>query len=225
MRLLKERNDIVRFGKKLVTSGLTVATGGNLSVADRREGLVAISPSGVDYFAMKPSQVTVVTVEGKKVEGRGNPSSELPLHLALYRKRNDVEAVVHTHSLYATTVASLGWEIPAFHYLVGFSGKKVPIAPYATFGSDELARNVAQALKEFNAVLMASHGLVTVGESLEGAFTVAEIVEYLSRVYCQVKTLGEPPLLPDEEMARVIEKFKQYRHSPPEKRRGMKERD
>jgi L-fuculose-phosphate aldolase len=225
MRLLKQRNDIVRFGKKLVTSGLTVATGGNLSVADRREGLVAISPSGVDYFAMKPSQVTVVTVEGKKVEGRGNPSSELPLHLALYRKRNDVEAVVHTHSLYATTVASLGWEIPAFHYLVGFSGKKVPIAPYATFGSDELARNVAQALKEFNAVLMASHGLVTVGESLEGAFTVAEIVEYLSRVYCQVKTLGEPPLLPDEEMARVIEKFKQYRHSPPEKRRGMKERD
>jgi len=225
MRLLKQRNDIVRFGKKLVTSGLTVATGGNLSVADRREGLVAISPSGVDYFAMKPSQVTVVTVEGKKVEGRGNPSSELPLHLALYRKRNDVEAVVHTHSLYATTVASLGWEIPAFHYLVGFSGKKVPIAPYATFGSDELARNVAQALKEFNAVLMASHGLVTVGESLEGAFTVAEIVEYLSRVYCQVKTLGEPPLLPDEEMARVIEKFKQYRHSPPEKTRGMKERD
>jgi L-fuculose-phosphate aldolase len=220
MRLLKERNDIVRFGKKLVTSGLTVATGGNLSVADRREGLIAISPSGVDYFEMKPSQVAVVTMEGEKVEGRGKPSSELPLHVALYRKRNDVEAVVHTHSLYATTVSSLGWEIPAFHYLVGFSGKKVPIAPYATFGSDELARNVAQALKGFNAVLMASHGLVTVGESLAAAFTVAEIVEYLSRVYCQVKTLGEPPLLPDEEMARVIEKFKQYRHSPPVKKPG-----
>jgi L-fuculose-phosphate aldolase len=211
MRLLRTRNEIVRFGRKMVTSGLTVGTGGNLSVADRGEGLIAISPSGVDYFEMKPSQVTVVTMAGEKVEGRGEPSSELPLHLALYGKRNDVRSVVHTHSLYATTVASLGWEIPAFHYLVGFSGKKVPLAPYATFGSGELARNVAEALKESNAVLMASHGMVAVGDSLAAAFSTAEIVEYLARVYCQVKALGEPSLLPDEEMVRVIEKFKHYR--------------
>lgn len=210
MQLLRERNEIVRFGRKMVTSGLTVATGGNLSVVDRGQGLIAITPSGVDYFEMKPSQVAVVTMEGEKVQGRGKPSSELPLHLALYRKRGDVQAVVHTHSLYATTVASLGWEIPSFHYLVGFSGKKVPLAPYATFGSGELARNVAEALEGYNAVLMASHGMVAVGDNLAGAFTVAEIVEYLARVYCQVKTLGEPSLLPDEEMGRVIEKFKHY---------------
>jgi len=210
MRLIRERTEIVRFGKKLLTSGLTVATGGNLSVAVRREGLIAISPSGTDYFEMKPSQVTVVTMEGDKVEGRGKPSSELPLHLALYRRRKEVKAVVHTHSLYATTLACLGWEIPAFHYLVGFSGKKVPLAPYATFGSDELAHHVAEALKEFNAVLMAGHGMIAVGDSLAGAFAVAEIVEYLARVYCQVKALGDPALLPDDEMVKVMDKFRQY---------------
>jgi L-fuculose-phosphate aldolase len=210
MRLLKERNDIVRFGQKMAASGLTVATGGNLSVADRREGLIAISPSAMDYYAVKPSHVAVVSMEGKKMEGRGNPSSELPLHLALYQERSDVQAVVHTHSVYATTVASLGLEIPAFHYLVGFSGKKVPLAPYATFGSEELARNVAGALGDSNAVLMTNHGMAAVGATLAAAFTVAQIVEYLSRVYCQVRALGEPALLPDEEMNKVIEKFKQY---------------
>ena len=210
MRLLKQRNDIVRFGKKLWTAGLTVATGGNLSVADRREGLIVISPSATDYFEIKPSQVVVVTMDGEKVEGRDKPSSELPLHLAIYRERGDVQAVVHTHSVYAATIASLGLEIPAFHYLVGFSGKKIPLAPYATFGSHDLASNVVEALKNFNAALMEKHGMVAVGDSLAAAFKVAEIVEYLARVYYQAKTLGNPVPLQDEEMAKVIEKFKQY---------------
>jgi len=210
MRLLKERNDIVRFGKKLWTAGLTVATGGNLSVADRRKGLIAISPSAVDYFEMKPSQVVVVAMDGEKVEGRGKPSSELHLHLALYRKRRDVQAVVHTHSVYAATLAGLGLEIPAFHYLVGFSGKKIPLAPYATFGSRELASNVVEALGNFKAALMEKHGMVAVGESLPAAFTVAEIVEYLARVYYQAKILGDPASLPDEEMNKVIEMFEHY---------------
>jgi len=210
MRLLKERTDIARFGKKLVTSGLTVATGGNLSVVDRKEGLIAVSPSAIDYFDIKPSQVVVVTVEGKKVEGRGKPSSELPLHLALYRKRSDIQAVVHTHSVYATAVASLGWEIPPFHYLVGFSGKKIPLAPYATFGSGELARNVAKALGDFNAVLMANHGMAAVGATLAAAFALAEMVEFIGRVYCQVKSLGEPVILQDQEMEKVIEKIRAY---------------
>jgi L-fuculose-phosphate aldolase len=218
MRLLKERNDIVRFGRKLATSGLTVATGGNLSIADRRAGLVAVSPSAMDYFEMKPSQVVVVTMEGEKVEGRGEPSSELPLHLALYRKRSDVHAVVHTHSVYATTVASLGWEIPPFHYLVAFSGKKVPLAPYATFGSLELARNVEQALGSCNAVLMADHGMAAVGATLAAAFTVAEIVEYLARVYWQAKSVGEPKILTEEEMEKVIEKIRAY--MTPRRREG-----
>ena len=210
MRLLKQRNDIVRFGKKLSTSGLTVATGGNLSVADRREGLVVISPSATDYFEMKPSQVVVVTMEGEKVEGLGKPSSALPLHLAVYRERGDVQAVVHTHSVYAVASATLALEIPAFHYRVGFTGKMIPLAPYATFGSEELARNVVKALGDFKAALMEKHGMVAVGDSLPAAFKVAEIVEYLARVYYLAKTLGDPAPLPDEEMNKVIEKFEHY---------------
>jgi L-fuculose-phosphate aldolase len=210
MRFLKERNDIVRFGRKIAASGLTVATGGNLSVANRREGVIAISPSAMDYHAVKPSHVAVVTMEGEKLEGRGKPSSELPLHLALYKERSDIQAVVHTHSIYATTVASLGLEIPAFHYLVGFSGKKIPLAPYATFGSVGLARNVAQAIGNHNAVLMANHGMVAVGTTLAAAFTVAEIVEYLARIYWQVRGLGEPIILPEKEMEKVIQKIRAY---------------
>lgn len=210
MRLQRERNDIVFFGQRLLTAGLTVATGGNLSVADRTEGLIAISPSATDYFHMKPSHVAVVTIQGEQVEGKGRPSSELPLHLALYRKRSDVQAVVHTHSLYATALATLGWEIPAFHYLVAYCGRKVPVASYATFGSEELARNVAKALGDSSAVLMEKHGAVAVGDSLDRAFRVAEIVEYVARLYCEVKKLGDPAMLPQEETDRILEKFKAY---------------
>jgi L-fuculose-phosphate aldolase len=213
MRLEKERKEIVRFGRKMVTSGLTAGTGGNLSIANRKRNLVAITPSGVDYFQMTPQDITLVGMEGERIETRKyNPSSELLFHLALYRKRGDIQAVVHTHSVYATTLASLGWEIPPFHYLVAYSGKKVPLASYATFGSEQLAHNVAHAIGEHNAVLMEGHGVVTVGPTLAKAFETAEIIEYLARVYCLAKNLGEPTLIPDKEMDKVIEKFKTYGH-------------
>jgi L-fuculose-phosphate aldolase len=150
-------------------------------------------------------------MEGTLIEtSKHNPSSEFLFHLALYRRRQDIRAVIHTHSVYASTLATLGWEIPAFHYLVAYSGKKVPLAPYATFGSDQLARHVADAIGESNAVLMEGHGVVTVGASLAKAFETAEIIEYLAQLYYQAKGRGEPTLLSDKEMDRVIEKFKSY---------------
>jgi len=211
MRLEKERKEIVTLGRKLLTSGLTAGTGGNLSVVNRKKNVIAITPSGVDYFEMRPQDVVLVGMEGGLIEiSRNNPSSELLLHLALYHKREDIQAVVHTHSVYGTALATLGWEIPAFHYLVAYSGKKVPLAPYATFGSEELASNVADAIGENNAVLMGGHGVVTVGATLERAFETAEIVEHVAQVYCLAKSLGEPAILSDEEMEKVIEKFKGY---------------
>jgi L-fuculose-phosphate aldolase len=211
MQLEKERKEIVKFGKKLLTSGLTAGTGGNLSVANRKKNLVAITPSGVDYLEMSPEDVVLVGMEGGLTEtSKYNPSSELLFHLALYRGRQDIQAVVHTHSVYATTLASLGWEIPPFHYLVAYSGKKVPLASYATFGSEQLARNVAEAIGDNNAVLMESHGVITVGATLAKAFEAAEIIEYVARVYYLAKNLGEPTILSDEEMKKVIEKFKTY---------------
>jgi len=211
MILQKERNAIVAFGKKLLTSGLTAGTGGNLSVANRKKNLIAVTPSGVDYLEMSPEDVVLVGMEGGLIEtSKYKPSSELLFHLALYRRRQDIQAVVHTHSVYATTLASLGWEIPPFHYLVAYSGKKVPLASYATFGSEQLARNVAEAIGDNNAVLMESHGVVTVGATLAKAFEAAEIIEYVARVYYLAKNLGEPTILSDEEMKKVIEKFKGY---------------
>jgi L-fuculose-phosphate aldolase len=168
----------------LLTSGLTAGTGGNLSVINRKKKVIAITPSGVDYFEMSAEDVVLVGMEGGPVErSKYKPSSELLFHQALYRRREDIQAIVHTHSVYATTLATLGWEIPAFHYLVAYSGRKVPLAAYATFGSERLARNVAEAIGENNAVLMGSHGVVTVGPTLAKAFEAAEIIEYVARVY------------------------------------------
>ena len=211
MRLEKERKEIVAFARKLLTSGLTAGTGGNLSVINRKKKVIAITPSGVDYFEMNAEDVVLVGMERGPVErSKYKPSSELLFHQALYRGREDIQAIVHTHSVYATTLATLGWEIPAFHYLVAYSGKKVPLAAYATFGSERLARNVAEAIGENNAVLMGSHGVVTVGPTLAKAFEAAEIIEYVARVYYLAKNLGEPTILSGEEMDKVIEKFKTY---------------
>jgi len=211
MRLEKERKEIVAFARKLLTSGLTAGTGGNLSVINRKKKVIAITPSGVDYFEMNAEDVVLVGMERGPVErSKYKPSSELLFHQALYRRREDIQAIVHTHSVYATTLATLGWEIPAFHYLVAYSGKKVPLAAYATFGSERLARNVAEAIGENNAVLMGSHGVVTVGPTLAKAFEAAEIIEYVARVYYLAKNLGEPTILSGEEMDKVIEKFKTY---------------
>ena len=130
---------IVEYGKLLLARRLTVGTGGNLSVYDRASGYVAISPSGIDYESTQPGDVVVVDMSGAVVDGCRRPSSELAMHLALYEQRPDVCAVVHTHSVFATTLACLECSLPAVHYLIGFAGKEVRCAPYATFGTRELA--------------------------------------------------------------------------------------
>ena len=210
MLLEQERNEVVRFGRKLITSQLTTGSGGNISLYNRREGLIAVTPSGIEYFDMNPEDVVIVDPEGAVVDGAMKPTSEMGFHLALHRNRSDITAVVHTHSVYATTIACLNWELPAVHYLVGFSGNKVPIAPYATFGTAELAQNIVASIGNYNAVLLSNHGLVTVGPNLPTAFSAAEELELVARIYYQAKCIGDPVILPDDEMARVIEKFKTY---------------
>ncbi len=211
MLLAEERQTVVDGAKAMLHAGLTTGTGGNLSQVCRQRGLVAISPSGLDYPAMRPEDVSLVDLAGRRVEGAYQPSSELGFHLALYGRRPDIGAVVHTHSVYATTMACLGWELPAVHYLVGFAGRKVPVAPYATFGTDELAVNVAETLgTAFSAVLLANHGLVAVGEDMRAALNTAAEVEFVARIYYQARCAGAPVILPEHEMDVVIEKFKAY---------------
>ena len=206
-----ERAAVVRYGRAMVDAGLTTGTGGNVSCRSADGDLVAISPSGVPYGELEPREVVVVDLAGERVEGDCKPSSELGFHLALYRHRADVGGVVHTHTVYATTLACLNWELPAVHYLVGFAGQKVPVAPYATFGSEALARHVRDTMgSAYNAVLLANHGLVAVGADLSRAFDTAEEIEFVARVFCQAKAIGDPVTLDAAEMRRVIEKFKTY---------------
>ncbi|WP_415719736.1 L-fuculose-phosphate aldolase [Maridesulfovibrio sp.] len=210
MLLKRERELIVEYGLKLLESGLTTGTGGNLSVLNREHGLLAISPSGLDYRLSKPEDIVVMDLDGNIKESARKPSSEYGFHTALYKTRADVNAVVHTHSVYATTVACLNMELPAVHYLVGFAGKKVPLAPYATFGSQELADNVTDTIGNYNAVLLANHGLITVGRQIGNAFDAAEELELVARIYIQALSVGKPVIVPDDEMDKVIDKFSTY---------------
>ena len=210
MLLKEERNEIIRFGKKLVNSKLTTGTGGNLSLFNRKEGLIAISPSGIDYLEMRPEDIVLLDIDGGIAEGSRRPSSELNFHTMLYQKRKDINAIIHTHSVYATTIACLNWEIPAVHYLVGFSGNKVPVAPYATFGTKELAENISKTIGNYNAVLLANHGLITIGVDLSSTFYIAEEIELVAQIYYQSRCIGKPAILSDKEMVKVIKKFKAY---------------
>ncbi len=208
MLLKKERELVVDYGKKMIHTQLTTGTGGNLSLLNREEKLVAIKPSGMDYFSIHPEDVVVVDLEGNIVDGHLKPSSEVRFHLALMKHRSDISAVVHTHQVFATTIACMGWELPAVHYLVGFSGNKVPIADYATYGSQELSDNIIRVIGNYNACLLANHGIVTVGGDLAAAYAVAEELELVSRIYYQTKCLGDPIILSDEQMESVIAKLK-----------------
>jgi L-fuculose-phosphate aldolase len=210
MKMEKQCQQIVDYGMKMIKSGLTTGSGGNLSILCPEHNLIAIGPSGIDYADVTVDDVVLVDCQGKVVQGKWKPSSELSFHLALYAKRPDIRAVVHTHSVYATTIACLQWEIPAVHYLVAFSGDKVPLAPYATFGSAELAVNVVENIGTYNALLLANHGLVAVGGDMHHAFNVAEEIELVARIFYQTKSIGQPVLVDAEEMIRVGEKFRTY---------------
>ena len=210
MLMLSQRQQIVDYGLQMIRSGLTTGSGGNLSLLSRSDDLIAVSPSGVDYHDITAADVVVVDRAGNKVDGVLKPSSELDFHLALYAARKDITAVVHTHSVYATTMACLHWELPAVHYLIAFSGDKVPLAPYATFGSKELAANIIASIGNYNAVLLANHGLVAVGSDMKKSFNVAEEIELVARIYYQAKSVGQPVIVAADEMERVVEKFGSY---------------
>lgn len=133
------------------------------------------------------------------------------MHSIFYRERNDINAVVHTHSPFATTISALHWELPAASYLVAYAGGTVRCARYATFGTRELAQHAFEAMRERKAVLLANHGLLAGSHDLDDAFYIAEEIELCAEIYYRAKCIGNPVLIPDEEMERLVEKFKGYR--------------
>ncbi|MDO4788405.1 MAG: L-fuculose-phosphate aldolase [Johnsonella sp.] len=210
MLMEKARLELIEYGKKLVNAGLTKGTGGNLSVFDRKNKLVAITPSGIDFFEIQPEDIVIIDLDGKTVEGKRIPSSEWEMHLMPYREREDIDAVIHAHTMYATVLACLHQELPATHYMIAVAGPTVRCADYATYGSHELAVNAAKAMKDRRAVILANHGILAGANDLLNAFNIIEEIEYCSEVYCKAKAIGEPVILPPEEMSLMAEKFKTY---------------
>jgi L-fuculose-phosphate aldolase len=208
--MLEERKLIVEYGKKLVTSNLTKGTGGNLSVYNRGKNLMAISPSGIDYFKIDVEDIVVLDLKGNIVDGHREPSSEYDMHRIFYENRDDIDAIIHTHTMYATTLACLNWSLPPVHYMVALAGLDVRCANYATYGTKELAENAFEAMKDRYAVLLANHGLLAGSKDLANAFNITEEIEYVAELYYRTKAIGEPIILSEEEMTLMIEKFKTY---------------
>lgn len=207
----KERELVVEYGKKLITAGLTSGTGGNISIFDPDTGYMAISPSGVDYFETRPQDVVIMKAsDTSKVDGELKPSSEYLLHSVFYNKRNDIRAVVHTHSPYATALATLGEGLPASSYLVAMAGPDVKCAPYRSFGTQQLADIACEYMKERSCVLLANHGLVAGGPNIARAFSIAQTIEECCRNYHLARCIGKPLILPEEEMKNLAVRFRTY---------------
>ncbi len=210
MLMEKERFELIKYGKKLVEAGLTKGTGGNLSIFDRKTGNVAITPSGIDFFDIRPEDIVIIDLDGNIIEGNRTPSSEWEMHLMPYRTRDDIDAVIHAHTMYATVIACLREELPATHYMIAVAGPTVRCAEYATYGSHELAINASKAMVDRKAVLLANHGILAGSNDLLNAFNIIEEIEYCSEIYVKARTIGNPIVLPDEEMKLMAEKFKTY---------------
>jgi L-fuculose-phosphate aldolase len=195
------REDVAGAARRLAAEGLLIGTAGNVSARDGDR--VAVTGTGVVLGECTPDQVSVVSRTGEVVEGTLLPTSELELHLDLYAA-TDTLAVVHTHAPYSTAIACVLDELPVLHYQQLLLGGPIRVAPYATFGTPELAANVREALADRQAALMANHGAVAIGGSLEKAVENALLLEWLATLHHRASALGTPRPLTDEQQADVI---------------------
>ena len=211
MLMEKERQEIVDYGKKMSSAGLSKGTSGNISAYDPVCGYMAISPSGLDYFETNAEDIVILDLDGNIVEGNRKPSSEHALHATIYKLHPDARGVVHAHSTYCTTFACLKKPIEAVHYLLaGAQTYRIPCADYATYGTEELAEKVRQVKGNGLAMLLANHGMVAFGPSLSKAFNVAENVEWVAEIQWRTMCVGNPAVLSKEEIDVVVESFKTY---------------
>ncbi|MDX2024454.1 MAG: class II aldolase/adducin family protein [Deltaproteobacteria bacterium] len=204
------RQQIVNVSLDLAPKGLSRGTSGNVS-ARVPEGYL-ITPSGVPYEALTPESIVSVGLDETPDEDTfPRPSSEWRFHRDIYRARPDAQAIVHAHPPFSTALACMNQGIPAFHYMVAAAGgNDLRCATYATFGTQELSDSILVALQDRKACLIGNHGIVAMGSNLAAALALTVTVEDLAEQYVRVLQMGKPVLLPDDEMARVLEKFKTY---------------
>lgn len=206
------REQVVEYGKKLVSSGLTTGTGGNISIINRERGIIAVSPSGMDYDITTAEDIVLMRPDGAIVQGERKPSSETPMHRLFYAARPDRNAVVHTHSPAITALSCYRKPLPAISYIVAISGAdEIPCAPYRDFGGPELGEAAVAAAGSCDAVILANHGLVALGKDIDSAYQLALQLEFCAEIYLRCLSTGqEPMLLTAEEMARARARFGFY---------------
>jgi L-fuculose-phosphate aldolase len=205
----QQRLALIAACRELSRRGLTHGTSGNISL--RRDAQhFFVSPTGMRYDALEPDDIPLMDLSGRWF-GQRRPSSEWRFHRDILQQRADVTAVVHAHSRCATALACNGRGIPAFHYMVAVAGgSEIRCAPYFTFGTKALSDAALAALDGRRACLLANHGLIALGASLDAALALAGEVENLAEHYCAALAIGEPNLIGEQEMRRVLEKFRSY---------------
>lgn len=213
MLLMDARNKIVEFGKRMSDEGLAPGTAGNISIYDPETGYMAISPSGVPYAKTLPEDVVILDLSGNVIEGEKKPSSEHGLHAAFYQTDPQARAVVHTHSMFCTILACMGEPLRSAHYAIAEAqSSTIPLVPYHTYGTPELADAVAKALKNSSSrgLILQNHGMCAYGPSIEKAYGLALTMEWCAQVQWHCMAAGKMNVLTDHQMQIVMEHYKTY---------------
>ena len=201
------KNEVIFWAQKAEKLGLSVPTTGNFSLRDKETGYIFVTPHEIFREFLKPDDIIVLNVNGNKIEGKNEPSYETPIHLKIYKNRDDIFGIAHTHSPYACCFAVLNRGIPLIHIETFFSvGGDIPVVDFAPTGSEELAKKSLKKLSNRSAVLLESHGVLTVGSSLSNAVLIAILVEESAKIYHRALQIGEPKIL-SEEKVRALEKI------------------
>lgn len=201
MRLRQQREDLATAGRRLAAGGLVIGTSGNLSV--RVDDLVAVTPTGGVIGELTAEMMTVIDLDGRIVDGALAPTSEVPMHLAVYRATG-TGAIAHTHAIASTAIAITMEEIPVVHYAILGLGGAIRVAPYATYGTEELAGHVVAALRGRQAALMRNHGSIAIGSSVAKSVENLELTEWMAELYARCLALGTPRVLDDKEQEAAI---------------------
>jgi L-fuculose-phosphate aldolase len=203
MKLPEEREAVAAACRRLAREGLVIQTAGNISVR-AGDDLFVVTPTGGVFEELEPEQMSVIDGSGAVVDGKHAPTSEVALHLGVYEHIEGAGAVVHTHAPMATALSCVVDEVPAVHYQMLSLGGAVQVADYATFGTEELARNVVEVLRRAPAALMRSHGAISYGLDLDGAVELARLLEWACTLYWRAKMIGEPAVLTPEQLQDVV---------------------
>ena len=209
--LQNEREQVVEYCLKMSDKRLSTGTSGNISIRNPENNLIALSPSGMDYYTMKPEDVVILNPDGSILDGIRKPSSEWRLHTDFYRAKPDMFAIVHTHSIFCTVMACLGMPLKAVHYAICDSGVcEIPVAPYRTFGTQELSDIAVKSSGSSRGVLLQNHGMVACGINIMKAFSLAENMEFCAELQWRCMAVGQPNILNQEQMSEAFEQFKTY---------------